>query len=375
MEKKIAELKQYLTKVKDGDHTLQIMEIFLAIITGILIKNAYSDISEANNLAQYHVSKTFYAVVSAAFYVGMLSVRLGKAKYYPSTITEDIESTGKLKAVQSDKYRIEQITGYVDTAISDLNNNTCNNSIYYDNSLCDQDLEIGITKVLHSVIKRPDIFLNCICTKFSVFANISCPYKTETGSASWKQRTFNLRDEFQMQEVFENSVSMAEKSEQGAMYTLYKTSKESSDQMSMCTNQFKHNGQDLKLITVSIPNVCETGSTGVLYLIYEGDEKNLPVDFEQYLKIFCRITTNWIAKYSECISTRYMFKTNQEKIETLQNQLVEVNKDSHIRTIHMIKMFNRFKIESHPDEVIDTFSYNSERPEESEFIWNKKPAN
>ena len=62
-------------------------------------------------------------------------------------------------------------------------------------------------------------------------------------------------------------------------------------------------GKNYTFITSPIPTVCEDGSTGVFFMIFE-EVSTLPPDFENLTNIFSRLFSNWLCRYNECISSR-----------------------------------------------------------------------
>jgi hypothetical protein len=215
----------------------------------------------------------------------------------------------ELHDAKKDIERKVLIDGYIDDAVKALNANTCNyDEIHVEQHLCEQSLQIGLTSVCQPYFENPQNLLNSTRAKFTVgayvnyFLKLPATLGTEPVIALGNHDIFLPRDNFGFKEFLPKDI-LYDHELTGLSFIFQSQLSNSFRHSSFVHSIFNYEEKDYSLITVPIPNVCESGSLGVLFIICE-ELNAIPQDFENVSRIFCRLFSNWLSRYDECVATR-----------------------------------------------------------------------
>ncbi|MDP3442712.1 MAG: hypothetical protein Q8T08_07580 [Ignavibacteria bacterium] len=295
-------LKDYFRFDRLQDIFLQVFELFLGLFAGGLLGALLTTDKPSNWLIGGTIASM---VLSAAFAFN----RLLKSSHFPNTAIDYLQTKKKMEEMTSELNRKNTIDEYIDKSIQALNLHTCpltSDDIDY---LCDNPLDDGLREVLRSVIQQPHYILDCSKSKFTVAIHLAWyPEKkpivgtTNRFEISQLAKTIIFRDDFNIAFALQDDI-LDDLNSEGLKYEIHNAGRDTFNHVQLRETIVHNENQKLKLITAPIPQVCEGGKIGVLFLFCD-EFVCKPKDLENILLIFGRIIANWISKYEDCIKNR-----------------------------------------------------------------------
>lgn len=295
-------LKDYFRFDRLQDIFLQVFELFLGLFAGGLLGALLTTEKPSNWL----IGGTIVSMVlSATFAIN----RLLKSSHFPNTAIDYLQAKKEMEEMTSDLNRKKTIDEYIDKSIQALNLHTCPLTSDDIDHLCDNPLDEGLGEVLCSVIQQPHYILDCSKSKFTIAIHLVWyPDKkpiagtTNRFEISHVARTIVFRDDFNIADALQDDI-LEDLNSEGLVYEIHNAGRDTFNHVRMKETIVHNENQKLKLITAPIPQVCEGGKIGVLFLFCD-ECVCKPKDLENILLIFGRIVANWISKYEDCIKNR-----------------------------------------------------------------------
>lgn len=271
-----------------------IILLFSGGLFGFILKEYLS-----NNEIKYTQILLFLFLVSIFIFLEIR--RLRKEKNFPISIINHLNATEDLIELRQKYSRKTKVFEFIDNSIQSLNSNTC--PISYGeqvNDLCQQDLRNGLQSVVDDLVFRTNYFYNIDKSKFTVgiFLNEIAIKDEKLNAIYRKSSNYIFRDDLNINELIPEDLMNFDSDAKFKILTAFH---ESISFEKFLMNKFNYNGMNYNLICSPIPNVCEScPSIGVIYTIYEGEEK-CSEDSKNVLLIHGRIVSNWISKYEDCL--------------------------------------------------------------------------
>lgn len=257
--------------------------------------------------------------------------RLRKEKNFPVTILEHLTATEELKTLKEKYSRKNKLYDFIDNSIQSLNSNTCPVMLTPDNFLCHQDLEAGLKNVLIDLVERPHYILNVDQAKFTVGAFIKelLDKNSPVEQTANLEQTFVFRDDLNLINYLPENPYQLDTEQEGSFQFQTATLEVLNFNKFLCKTIVLDN-QTFTLICSPIPNVCEScPPEGIIFVIYKGTEC-CSKDIASVLLIFCRILSNWVAKYNDCVRREKHIKLNDihnhKKVEVPKEVLEIIEK-------------------------------------------------
>lgn len=227
----------------------------------------------------------------------------------------ELKATIELDAAKKQAERKILIDGYIDDAIKALNLNTCNyGDTNVENHLCDQSLQLGLASVCQPYFTNPQNLLNSSKAKFTVGAYVN--YFLKPGSPTvFPQSDYDMfipRDDLNFKSDLSKDI-LYNSSLTHLPFIFQSQFADTFRHERFIHSTFNDGIKDYSLITASIPTVCEDGSLGVLFIIAEALD-SIPADIENVTQIFCRLYTNWLTRYNECIISRHQKLVEESRV-------------------------------------------------------------
>ena len=228
----------------------------------------------------------------------------------------ELKSTNQLKESEKEIERKIIIDTYIEDAIKSLNSNTCN---YIDtnieNHLCDTSIENGLKSIYQPYFGNPQNLLDTPKAKFTIGAYLDyilvlpAQFTQIQGNVTTDFKIIIPRDDFGFANYFAKDIL----TNQGMVDLSFIFQVQFLDTFKhtrFVNSVLNFQGKNYTFITSPIPTVCEDGSTGVFFMIFE-EVSTLPPDFENLTNIFSRLFSNWLCRYNECILSRCQAENNR----------------------------------------------------------------
>ncbi|MGN6341135.1 MAG: hypothetical protein ACTHML_09250 [Ginsengibacter sp.] len=307
IEKLYRDLENSFIFDKRHDNFLAILEALFGLTAGGFIGSI---------IQNFNKHDLTFGIIFSILFLYFFFRRYSKEKYFSISALGELKSTSQLKETEKEVERKIIIDTYIEDAIKSLNSNTCNYiDINIDNHLCDTSIEIGLKSIFQPYFDNPQNLLDTPKAKFTVGAYLNWILKLPIDFGkipSPPDRDFNIfipRDDFQLRNSFDKDILKNSNLFDDAF--LFQT---------QFLDTFKHTkfinsiiligDKSYNFITSPIPTVCEDGSTGVFFMIFENVGR-IPDDFENLTNIFSRLFSNWLSKYNECINDRCVNENNK----------------------------------------------------------------
>jgi hypothetical protein len=320
-------MDKLLEKLKDWIKVIQAALLGVIIIEGILV----IIISVAsNNLGD--TLNYWYGILlfCGLVYIFLLVIRAAYQYKFPSSIVDELISKRQLEEKNKLFDRQKAINEYITTAIQGLNKQTCvinddTNNLH----LCDQELEVRLTDLLQPIVSYTDVILDTSTEKkFSIGIHLDSYQKfpknydeieiveNEFGpsiknlDSILDQGILILRDELNLSELLIKNLIDTERIG-GASYEIQTAIKRTLTNLAFNSHDFIYKKTEYTIICSEILEVCSDDYVnGVLFIIFRKGIK-YPADVPEILKIFNRVTANYVSKYNDCIYNK-IIKTKSE---------------------------------------------------------------
>ncbi|EJG01073.1 hypothetical protein [Flavobacterium sp. F52] len=241
-------------------------------------------------------------------------------KNFPISILEHLTAKEDLEVLTKHHNRQKKVFEFIDHSIMSLNTNTCPVSYdAIDDAICREDLKESLSNILNDFINRTNYFLEVDKLNFTngVYLNDILTFTENIPSES--VQNFNFKDDLNFSKYFGDFEYDFNSKEKEFKFHLISAISESILFSKYICKQLRLNDKDYSIVISPIPNICDScPPRGVIYAIYEGTE-NCNCDSNKILEIHCRLLTNWISKYEDCLYN--------DKLKELGNSVQKSNSE------------------------------------------------
>jgi len=278
---------------------LALLEIVCAIIIALLSKNIEKELAFE------------FLVFVGIVYLIFALIRLLHLKNYPGTITNELDSERKLKALKKEAYRLSTLSDVHVETMKNLNTQTCRLE-EDDGSLCDLGISNSLESLIQPLIDKNYYLLNAekgIKTTFSLYL---AGYKSlDKGTLDHGVVPFsdqlNLK-EILVKDLFDKPELDPERQQiQNALKLCLSEKKFRTDKLNIKEEEY---------LQISSPmyEACREDDDqyllGTLFIICPFTEIENLKDLEIQLKIFNRVIANWMYSYNSCVTGKKKLKLN-----------------------------------------------------------------
>ncbi|XZE56152.1 hypothetical protein SH139x_002235 [Planctomycetaceae bacterium SH139] len=285
--------RQYLVAI---GWVIALLETVLALVAGGLIGAALSG------------GAALPAVVSCLVYLVFFSLKLYGQSLFPASLFGELEAQQKLERTQSDLNRQNQMFGYVNQSIISLNKQTCSVSIANEPRVCNESVADGLKDLLAPIIEHPQYVLNCQSNKFTVAVRVE-HYVEEDGDIGFSKRIYVFRDDLglksQLDVDADGNDAIDDIDATGIRLKLRNALQASFNDNAFHSEAILAEEMSISLAVSPIPLVCAVeDASGVLMVATDADLK-CPCDLPDVLRIYGRLTANWLSKHDECLGRKF----------------------------------------------------------------------
>jgi hypothetical protein len=275
--------------------------------------------------------KILFFIVLLLIYGYLEYKNLIKQKNFPISILEHLNAQSDLETLNKQYNRQQKIFEFIDNSINSLNTNTC--PVSYDLTpeiICREDLKNSLSNVLNDFINRTNYFLEIDKLNFTngIYLNDILTFNKKHFEQS--STNFNFKDDLNFEKYFiEDEYEFGFSSEEKEFkFHINSSISESILFSKYICKQLTLNEKIYSIVISPIPNICDTcPPRGVIYAIYEGTE-SCNCDSNKILEIHCRLLTNWISKYEDCLYNENKNGIEEVIIKEHNHEEIVVLKDS-----------------------------------------------
>ena len=311
MEKLLYKLKDWVKVIQAALIGTIIFEAILVIIIGI----------SSNNIDKGDIWLVIL-ISCIIVYVFLLIITTAYQLKFPGSIIEELISKKQLEEKIKLFDRQKAINEYIDTSIKGLNKQTCVINYEGRENLCDQELETRLRDLLSPIITYTDVLLDTSTEKKFTLGVYLDEYKKLPESLNGievidyakinDKGILILNDELGISRLLPKELLEDEKID-GASYEIQTAIKRTLNNLIFYTHNFTHNSKDYTIMTSEILEICSDDYVnGVLFIIYNQGIK-YPTDVADILRIFNRITANYVSKYNSCIEEEINSKKSEQE--------------------------------------------------------------
>lgn len=322
-------MDKLLNKLNDWIKVIQAALLGTIIIEGILVI--------VIGIASNKVVDTFnhwagILIACSLVYIFLLTIKAAYQFKFPSSIIDELISKNELKEKNKLFDRQIAINEYINSAIQGLNKQTCYIDIPNDGEhLCDKGLEFSLTELLQPIVSYTDVILDTSTEKkFTIGIHLDSYLKYpnnydeitieetafSTSISDWEPITDKglilLRDELELKTILPKE--LVDKARNiGASYEIQTAIQRTLNNLTFNTHDFVYNENKYSVICSEILEVCsDEYVNGVLFIIYNKGIR-FPTDVPEVLRIFNRITANYVSKYNSCIFNEIISKKKKNE--------------------------------------------------------------
>jgi hypothetical protein len=310
MDKLLDTLKEWIKVIQAALLGTIIIEAILVIVIGIA----------SNKITDTFDHWTGILLACSILYIFLIVINAAYQYKFPSSIVDELMSKRKLEEKNKLFDRQKALNEYINSAIQGLNKQTC----FIDNvadkeHLCDKELEVRLTELLQPIVSYTDVILDTSTEKkFTIGVHLDAYQKfpsnydkIEIKEADWgiyiadykpisDKGLIILKDELQLIELLPKNL-VEEQRINGASYEIQTAIKRTLNNLTFNTHDFSYNDKKYSIICSEILEVCSDDYVnGVLFIIHQ-QGIGCPTDVPEILRIFNRITANYVSKYNSCI--------------------------------------------------------------------------
>ena len=310
-------MDKLLEKLKEWIKVIQAALLGTIIIEGILVIVIGVASNKIENTFNYWAAILIFC---SLVYIFLLVIKAAYQLKFPSSIVDELISKRELEEKNKLFDRQKAINEYINAAIQGLNTQTCFiNASDGREHLCDQELGIRLAELLQPIVSYTDVILDTSTEKkFTIGIHLDQYQKfptnynevelveSEFGTSlkNWEpisdKGILILRDELILAELLPKELTSFEKVN-GPSYEIQTAIKRTLNNLSFTEQDFIFNDITYTIICSEILEVCSDDYVnGVMFIIYKKGIK-YPTDVPDVLRIFNRVTANYVSKYNSCI--------------------------------------------------------------------------
>lgn len=311
-------LEKYFQFEKADSILISLGKSILLIISGAYFGLFLKEINATP--AEFNYNHLVFAIIGISICMYIEYRRLKKEKNFPITILEHLTSKEDLDILVKQHNRQKKVFEFIDHSIKSLNTNTC--PVSYDapdEAICRADLKESLSNILNDFINRTNYFLEIDKLNFTNGIYLSDILTFSEQKFTEISLNFNFKDDLKLGKYFDDFEYGFSSEEKEFKFHLMSAISESILFDKYICKQLIINEVKYSIVISPIPNICDScPPRGVIYAIYEGTE-NCNCDSNKILEIHCRLLTNWISKYEDCLYN--------EKIKELNDDLPKEQKE------------------------------------------------
>ena len=322
-------MDKLLNKLNDWIKVIQAALLGTIIVEGVLV----IIIGVASNKVEATFNYwTGILIACSLVYIFLLAIKAAYQFKFPSSIIEELISKRQLEEKNKLFDRQKAINEYINSAIQGLNKQTCFIERPSDREhLCDKELEVRLTELLQPIVSYTDVILDTSTEKkFTIGIHLDAYQKfpnnydnitieeTEFGTSisDWEpildKGLIILRDELALVDLLPKGL-VDEERISGASYEIQTSIKRTLNNLTFNTHDFTYNNKKYSIICSEILEVCSDDYVnGVLFIIHNQGIQ-FPTDVPEVLRIFNRVTANYVSKYNSCIVDEIISKKRKKE--------------------------------------------------------------
>jgi hypothetical protein len=275
----------------------------------IRLKGYIAQISWLFTLLETAIALTFGCLLGAHFsgktytgplcalgitYLVLLIVKLSTQRLFPGALVGELQSKQLLEDTKKQLSRRDITSGFITHSITALNAQTCAITAEAEDALCSQAVSSGLAQVIEPLISRPHYVFDCNESQFSVACLVA--YRAPE-PAGWTEEFIVFRDDHQVGQMLSPGL-LWDHTAKGPLLDLQKAVQRCYNDNAFVCDSFAPDRKSLSVVASPIPLVCETAESNGILLFVTRCGHECPTDLENTFRIFGRIITNWLAKYS-----------------------------------------------------------------------------
>jgi hypothetical protein len=318
-----------LSKLNDWIKVIQAALLGTIIVEGVLV----IVIGVASNKVEATFNYwTGILIACSLVYIFLLTIKAAYQFKFPSSIVDELISKRQLEEKNKLFDRQKAINEYINSAIQGLNKQTCFIEIQSDREhLCDKELEFRLTELLQPIVSYTHVILDTSTEKkFTIGIHLDAYQKfpnnydditieeKEYGTtiSDWESISDNgliiLRDELGLVDLLPKRL-VDEERISGASYEIQTAIKRTLNNLTFNIHDFTSNDKKYSIICSEILEVCSDDYVnGVLFIIHNQGIQ-FPNDVPEVLRIFNRVTANYVSKYNSCIVDEIISKKRKKE--------------------------------------------------------------
>lgn len=322
-------MDKLLNKLNDWIKVIQAALLGTIIVEGILV----IVIGVASNKVEATFNYwTGILIACSLVYIFLIAIKAAYQFKFPSSIVDELISRRQLEEKNKLFDRQKAINEYINSAIQGLNKQTCFIEIPSDREhLCDKELEVRLTELLQPIVSYTDVILDTSTEKkFTIGIHLDAYQKFPnnydditiketrygTSISDWEpisdEGLIILRDELGLIDLLPKGL-VDEVRISGASYEIQTAIKRTLNNLTFNTHDFTYNDKKYSIICSEILEVCSDDYVnGVLFIIHNQGIQ-FPTDVPEVLRIFNRVTANYVSKYNSCIVDEIISKKRKKE--------------------------------------------------------------
>ncbi|WP_323028571.1 hypothetical protein [Gelidibacter japonicus] len=322
MDKLLEKLNEWIKVIQAALLGTIVIEAILVIVIGIA----------SNKITETFDHWTGILIGCSLFYIFLIVIKAAYQFKFPSSIVDELISKRQLEEKNKLFDRQKAINEYINSAIQGLNKQTCSIDTRSNNEhLCDEELEVRLRELLQPIVSYTDVILDTSTEKkFTIGIHLDAYHKfpnnydqIEIDEGDWGTYIVDyepildkgliiLKDELELYEILPKCLLDDERIS-GASYEIQTAIKRTLNNLTFNTNDFSYNDKEYSIICSEILEVCSDDYVnGVLFIIHR-QGIIFPSDVPEILRIFNRVTANYVSKYNSCIVDEIMSKKESNK--------------------------------------------------------------
>lgn len=283
---------KYVNRIIFG---IAVLEGILVVIIGIASNNLNTNDDKINLIAFYSL------ILFGLIYLVILILKTNYNYHFPGDITSELKSERELLELKKDYNRLNTLDEFLIETIKNLNGQTCAIQNSEETHLCDIGIKEGLNSLISPIIENTNYLLNTRQVHFTIGIYLDS-YLSLTQQEN-DSGIIILHDSLGKEDVL-NKTLFTDLYCQSEKLEIQTRLSKSFNNYEFLAEVYGINNNAHTIVCSPIPFACDDEDRlGVLFIISK-KITNLPNQLELNLSIFCRIISNWVYRYNQCIFER-----------------------------------------------------------------------
>ncbi len=274
---------------------IAILEAILVLFIGIASNNLNTNDESINLISSIGL------LILSILYLTLLFLKTDYNYHFPGDIASELKSERELFELRKEYNRLSTLDEFLIDTIKNLNGQTCAIQNSEEIHLCDVGIKDGLSSLINPIVENTNYLLNTRQVNFTISVYLDS-YQSLT-QQDLDSGVIILHDKLNKTDILNKSL-FTDLYLQGEKLEIQSNISKSFNNFEFLFGTYSVNGSEYSIICSPIPFACDdTDKLGVLFIISKQLE-NIPEQLHVNLSIFCRIISNWIYRYNQCIFDR-----------------------------------------------------------------------